>query len=48
LTTVQILGAALAIAVIKTLYPGVTPAEAADIILPHHQDQAGAPAIAAF
>jgi glycerol uptake facilitator-like aquaporin len=43
----QILGGALAIAVIKTLYPGVTPAEAADIILPHHRDQAGPPARAA-
>jgi glycerol uptake facilitator-like aquaporin len=44
----QILGGVLAIAVIKVLYPGVTPAEAADIILPHHQDQdqdqAGPPA----
>ena len=38
----QILGGVLAVAVIKTLYPGVTPAEAADIVVPHHQDQAGA------
>ena len=34
----QILGAALAIAVIKALYPAITPAEAADIIVPHHSD----------
>jgi len=31
----QIIGGALAIAVIKVLYPDVTPAEAADIIVPH-------------
>src|SRR6516162_4421905 len=35
----QIVGGALAIAVIKMLYPGITPAQAADIIFPH-QDQA--------
>jgi len=34
----QILGGALAIAVIKALYPHVTPAEAAGIIVPHHSD----------
>ena len=32
----QIVGGALAIGVIKVLYPGMTPAEAADIIVPHH------------
>src|SRR5258708_2836007 len=32
----QIIGGALAVAVIRALYPGVTPAQAADIILPHH------------
>jgi arsenate reductase len=31
----QILGGALAIAVIKVLYPAITPADAADIIVPH-------------
>ena len=31
----QIIGGALAIAIIKTLYPAITPAEAADIIVPH-------------
>src|ERR1700689_3498143 len=31
----QILGAALAIAVIKALYPAITPADAAGIIVPH-------------
>jgi glycerol uptake facilitator-like aquaporin len=40
----QILGGALAVAVIKALYPGLTPAEAAQIIVPH---QAGAAARAA-
>jgi glycerol uptake facilitator-like aquaporin len=32
----QVLGGALAFVVIRALYPGVTPAEAADIIVPHH------------
>ena len=31
----QILGGVLAIAVIKALYPAITPADAADIIVPH-------------
>ena len=34
----QIIGGALAVAVIRALYPGVTPAEAAGIIVPHHGD----------
>ena len=38
----QIIGGALAVAVIKALYPGITPAEAADIIVPHHRDWPGA------
>ena len=36
----EIVGGALAIGVIKVLYPGITPAQAADIVVPH-QDQAG-------
>jgi glycerol uptake facilitator-like aquaporin len=31
----QLLGGLFAIAIIKTLYPDVTPAEAADVVLPH-------------
>jgi len=31
----QIIGGALGVAVIKVLYPAITPAEAADIIVPH-------------
>ena len=31
----QIIGGALAVAVIKALYPAITPAEAASIIVPH-------------
>jgi glycerol uptake facilitator-like aquaporin len=31
----QIIGGALAVAIIKALYPAITPAEAADIIVPH-------------
>jgi glycerol uptake facilitator-like aquaporin len=38
----QIVGGALAIGVIKMLYPGITPAQAADIIVPH-QDRADDP-----
>ena len=33
----QVIGGALAVGVIRVLYPGVTPAEAADIIVPHHR-----------
>jgi glycerol uptake facilitator-like aquaporin len=36
----QILGGAVALGVIKALYPAITPAEAADVIVPH-QDRAG-------
>jgi len=32
----QVVGGAIAIGVIRTLYPGITPAEAGDIIVPHH------------
>lgn len=39
----QVAGGLVAIAVIRTLYPRVTPAEAADIIFPHH-DFDGQPA----
>ena len=34
----EIIGGALAVGAIRALYPGVTPAEAADIIVPHHRD----------
>ena len=34
-TPVQIAGGAVAIATIRVLYPDVTPAEAADVVLPH-------------
>ena len=37
----EIVGGALAIAAIKMLYPGITPAQAAEIVVPHQQDQAG-------
>ncbi len=39
----QIIGGALAIVVIKVLYPRLTPAEAADIIFPHHAGRADVP-----
>jgi glycerol uptake facilitator-like aquaporin len=35
----QIIGGALAVVVIRALYPRLTPAEAAQIIVPHHQDR---------
>jgi len=34
----EIVGGALAVLVIRALYPRLTPAEAAEIIVPHHQD----------
>jgi glycerol uptake facilitator-like aquaporin len=37
----QIVGGAVAVVVIRALYPRITPAQAADIIVPHHQSQAG-------
>jgi glycerol uptake facilitator-like aquaporin len=40
----QIIGGVLAIGVIKALYPGVTPADAADVIVPHHSHAGQAPA----
>jgi glycerol uptake facilitator-like aquaporin len=33
----QVVGGVLAIGVLKALYPGVTPAEAADVVIPHHR-----------
>ena len=36
----QIIGGLLALVVIRALYPAITPAQAADIIVPHQQDQA--------
>jgi arsenate reductase len=38
----EIIGGALAVAVIRALYPRLSPAEAAEIIVPHHEGQAGA------
>jgi len=35
----QVIGGILAVGAIRMLYPGVTRAEAADIIVPHHQGQ---------
>ncbi len=39
----QIVGGLVAIAVIRTLYPMVTPAQASDIIFPHHQPDPSLP-----
>ena len=36
----QVIGGTLAVGVISALYPGVTPAEAADIVVPHHRGRA--------
>jgi len=41
----QIVGGVLAFVVIKSLYPGVTPAEASDIIFPHHSRSDSEPAV---
>ena len=35
----QVVGGVLAVLVIKALYPDVTPAEASDIVFPHHGTQ---------
>jgi glycerol uptake facilitator-like aquaporin len=43
----QVIGGILAAGVIKALYPAMTPADAADIIFPHHGDTGRAPARAA-
>jgi glycerol uptake facilitator-like aquaporin len=43
----QIVGGALAVGVIKALYPDVSPADAAEIVVPHHERDGRAPARAA-
>jgi len=43
----QLIGGALAVVVIKALYPAITPADAAGIIVPHPGDTGRAPAGAA-
>jgi glycerol uptake facilitator-like aquaporin len=43
----QIVGGAVAVVAVRALYPAITPAQAADIIVPHHQDQAGSAAVRA-
>ena len=44
----QVIGGALAAGVIKGLYPAITPAEAAEIIVPHHERAGPAPARAGY
>jgi glycerol uptake facilitator-like aquaporin len=39
----QVLGGILAAGIIKALYPAITPADAADIIVPHHGEPGRAP-----
>jgi arsenate reductase len=39
----QLLGGACAILAIRALYPDITPAEAADAIMPHHEQPASQP-----
>jgi glycerol uptake facilitator-like aquaporin len=39
----QVVGGVLAVLVIKALYPDVTPAEASDIVFPHHGTGGGPP-----
>jgi glycerol uptake facilitator-like aquaporin len=43
----QLAGGALAIAVIKTLYPGITPGEAADVTIPRELDEGAGHQLAA-
>jgi len=35
----QLVGGALAVLALRVLYPHVTPAEAAEVIMPHHEEQ---------
>jgi hypothetical protein len=35
----QLVGCGCAILVVRVLYPDVTPAEAAEVVLPHHEKQ---------
>jgi arsenate reductase len=35
----QIIGGGLAVVIIRVLYPAITAAEAADVILPHQQSE---------
>jgi len=37
----QLIGAAVAVAAIRSLYPDITPEEASEVMLPHHEDGAG-------
>jgi glycerol uptake facilitator-like aquaporin len=41
----QLLGGACAILAIRMLYPDVTPGEAAELVVPHHERAVGQPAI---
>jgi arsenate reductase len=36
----EVLGGAFAFLVVKVLYPGVTPAEAAEVVVAHHPTEA--------
>ena len=35
----QLIGGACAILAVRVLYPDVTPAEAAEVVMPHYQEQ---------
>jgi glycerol uptake facilitator-like aquaporin len=39
----QVVGGLMAFVVIKVLYPGVTPAEASDVVVPHHVEPSEGP-----
>ncbi len=39
----QVVGGVVAVLVIKTLYPDVTPVEASNIVFPHHESAEGTP-----
>ena len=41
----QLVGGACAILAIRVLYPHVTPGEAAELVVPHHEQTVGQPAI---
>jgi glycerol uptake facilitator-like aquaporin len=41
----QLVGGACAVLAIRVLYPDLTPGEAAELVVPHHEQAVGQPAI---
>ena len=39
----QVIGAVLALGLVRVLYPGITPVEASEILVPHHETEGAQP-----